>query len=246
MFINIIIRSGNLSRDEFTTALSSMELGLTRREINSLLFQVDANDDGQISYSEFMPFAFDLLRKLTEMRIFETEMAEDELAQFLMDLFKAKDVELMNVASESERAPGTISADDVKELLHEARLGLTRLQIYSVLSVAELNEMGYLNYVQFIPKAVTVIRSMLTFESDLVDQVQVRELTQAIEDALRESGGSSSYSDVQALVSGIEGVTPEAIKGILVSAKSLEQGGQVDTTKLAADVPRIIKNATKI
>jgi hypothetical protein len=47
-------------------------------------------------------------------------------------------------------------------------------------------------------------------------------------------------------LNGIEGVTPEAMKGILVSAKSLEQGGKVDTTKLAADVPRIIKNATKI
>jgi hypothetical protein len=65
--------------------------------------------------------------------------------------------------------------DDVMELLHEARLGLTRLQLYSVLSVAEINGDGFLNYMQFIPKAVSVVRSMLSFESDLVDQVEGRE-----------------------------------------------------------------------
>lgn len=41
--------SGSLSREEFTSALSSMELGLTRREVNSLLFQVDANEVGTYS-----------------------------------------------------------------------------------------------------------------------------------------------------------------------------------------------------
>ena len=71
-----------------------MELGLTRKEVNSILFHYDADDDGNITYSEFVPFAFDLLAKLTEMRIFETEMAHDELAQFLVDLFKAKETEL--------------------------------------------------------------------------------------------------------------------------------------------------------
>ncbi len=39
-------------------ALQSMELGLTRREINSVLFQYDRNEDGHISYTEFVPFAF--------------------------------------------------------------------------------------------------------------------------------------------------------------------------------------------
>ena len=61
----------------------------------------------------------------------------------------------------------------------EARLGLTRLQIYSVLSVAELNEQGYLSYQAFLPKAVTVIRNMLKFEGDLVDQVALKEITEA-------------------------------------------------------------------
>jgi hypothetical protein len=57
----------------------------------------------------------DLLRKLTEMRIFETEMAEDELAQFLMDLFKAKDIELQGQGD--DRPPGKIFIEGERLLI---------------------------------------------------------------------------------------------------------------------------------
>jgi len=242
--------SGSLSREEFTSALSSMELGLTRREVNSLLFQVDANEDGAISYQEFLPFAFDLLRKLTEMRIFETEMAEDELAQFLMDMFRSKDEEL---GMSESRAAGTLDADMVKDLLAEARLGLTRLQIYSVLSVAELNEAGCLNYTVFIPKAVGVIRNMLKFEGELVDQVSLKELAaECVEkiNALTEAG-TTKLADVQAalqemLSDGCICCDPEQMQGVMLAAKHLSQGDVCDTKALAKELPLILKNATKL
>merc|ERR1711920_31804 len=47
--------SGQLSKQEFITALTSMELGLTRREINTIMFQIDRDQDGNISYREFVP-----------------------------------------------------------------------------------------------------------------------------------------------------------------------------------------------
>merc|ERR1719230_329853 len=52
-------QSGQLSKQEIVAALSSMELGLTRREINTIMFQIDRDEDGNISYKEFVPFAFD-------------------------------------------------------------------------------------------------------------------------------------------------------------------------------------------
>jgi Ca2+-binding EF-hand superfamily protein len=66
--------SGSLNKTEFMTALTSMELGLTRREINTILFQIDQDQDGNISYREFVPFAFDLLQKLTSMRLLEMRL----------------------------------------------------------------------------------------------------------------------------------------------------------------------------
>jgi len=146
-----------LSKQEFLKALTSMELGLTRREINTIMFQIDVDKDGNISYMEFVPFAFDLLQKLTSMRLLETELENDELAHYLIEVFKAKDTEMLS----------SLSVDEVRDLLHEAHLGLSRMQIYTVLSVAEADPDGRIAYSSFIPRAVGLIRSMLSFEKSI-------------------------------------------------------------------------------
>jgi len=150
--------SGTLSKAEFATALTSMELGLTRREINTIMFQIDQDGDGGVSYREFVPFAFDLLQKLTSLRLLETELENDELAQYLTDLFKARDVEMV----------GMLHVNDIRDLLHQAMLGLSRMQIYTVISEAETNSEMMIAYGTFIPRAVGLIRSMLSFEKSIV------------------------------------------------------------------------------
>jgi len=150
--------SGTLSKAEFATALTSMELGLTRREINTVMFQIDQDGDGGVSYREFVPFAFDLLQKLTSLRLLETELENDELAQYLTDLFKARDVTMI----------GMLHVDDIRDLLHQAMLGLSRMQIYTVISEAEVNSENLIAYGTFIPRAVGLIRSMLSFEKSIV------------------------------------------------------------------------------
>jgi len=154
--------SGMLNKQEFVTALTSMELGLTRREINTIMFQVDQDQDGNISYKEFVPFAFELLQKMTSMRLLETEMENDELSQWLIDLFRSKDVEMT----------GFLSVEDLRDLLHQAMLGLSRMQIYTVISEAEVNGDGLIAYAHFIPRAVGLIRSMLSFERSIVKESQ--------------------------------------------------------------------------
>merc|ERR1712039_1166725 len=155
-------KSGSLSKQEFVAALTSMELGLTRREINTIMFQIDQDNDGNISYREFVPFAFDLLQKLTSLRLLETELENDELAQYLIDLFKAKDTEMT----------GLLQVDDIRDLLHQAMLGLTRMQIYTVISEAEVNPDRWIAYATFIPRAVGLIRSMLSFEKSIAKETK--------------------------------------------------------------------------
>jgi len=150
--------SGHLSKQEFATALTSMELGLTRREINTVMFQIDQDGDGGVSYREFVPFAFDLLQKLTSLRLLETELENDELAQYLSDLFKARDIQM----------EGVLFVDDIRDLLHQAMLGLSRMQIYTVISEADVNQDNQIAYGTFIPRAVGLIRSMLSFEKCIV------------------------------------------------------------------------------
>jgi len=155
--------------------------GLTRREINTIMFQIDQDQDGNISYREFVPFAFDLLHKLTSLRLLETEMEHDELAQFLMDLFKSKDTEMT----------GHLHVDDMRDLLHQAMLGLSRMQIYTVISEADTNTDMMIAYANFIPRAVGLIRSMLSFERSILkeskdtDQEAEENFYQVMEDALQ-------------------------------------------------------------
>lgn len=152
--------SGILSKAEFVEALQSMELGLTRREINTILFKIDQDQDGNISYREFTPFAFDLLMKLTSMHLLESELENDEMGQYLIDLFKGRDVEMR----------GTLHVEEIRDLLHQAQLGLSRMQIYTVISEAEVNTDNHIAYTRFIPRAVTLIRSMLLFENSIVKE----------------------------------------------------------------------------
>jgi len=153
-------QSGTLSMQEFVSALTSMELGLTRREINAIMFEIDKDKDGSVNYKEFVPFAFELLKKLTSLRLLESELNNDEIGQYLIDLFKAKDTEMT----------GLLSVDEIRDLLHQAMLGLTRMQIYCVLSEAEVNEDNLVSYASFIPRAVGLIRSMLSFEKSIARQ----------------------------------------------------------------------------
>lgn len=50
--------SGQLSRKEFKEALKAAELGLTRKDINLILSQIDVDKNGLISYEEFIPVCF--------------------------------------------------------------------------------------------------------------------------------------------------------------------------------------------
>merc|ERR1712085_15986 len=217
-----------------------MELGLTRKEINSILFQYDKNDDGNISYTEFIPFAFDLLSKLTEMKIFQLQTQNDELNTFLSQIFQAHEAD--NAGADPNREDGMIKAEDAKGLLHKAELGLTRLQIYSVLQAADVHDNGYLNYMQFLPKAVSMMRSMLSFEADLASQVETREQIAAVQAALKTIEGAATRVAVQTVLADIS-ILDKITKDAIIQYVDDENKLSLDT--LSSEVGFIIKNMKK-
>jgi Ca2+-binding EF-hand superfamily protein len=198
--------SGTLSKEDFVSALTSMELGLTRREINTIRLQIDVNQNGRISYREFVPFAYDLLQKLTSMRLLETELENDELGQYLTDLFKAKDTELS----------GMLHADDIRDLLHEAMLGLSRMQIYTVISEAEPDPDMMISYPAFIPKGVEIIRSMLSFG-------------QCLEKGSKGTGADAEDQFFAVLDQAFAGVQHQSLANFLVT---LERTGLLNTREM--------------
>ncbi|CAE7224651.1 CML12 [Symbiodinium pilosum] len=211
-------RSGQLNKQEFVAALTSMELGLTRREINAIMFQVDQDQDGNVSYREFVPFAFDLLQKMASLRLLESELENDELAQYILDLFKAKDTEMT----------GLLGLDDMRDLLHQAMLGLTRMQIYTVLSEAEVNADNLISYASFVPRAVGLIRSMLSFEKAIVKNDSVAQDEEKFFSTLDEAFAGSEelpLADVMAKLS----------SAALLDGKEVEACGRMLGTTYPAD-----------
>ena len=79
------------TRKEFSRCLKSAELGLTRKEINLLLCEVDENGDGLISYEEFVPLCFNILvERFKEDVLAEAALQNaDALTQLLRDEFDA-------------------------------------------------------------------------------------------------------------------------------------------------------------
>jgi len=190
--------SGTLNHQEFRAGLQSMELGLTRREINAIMLQVDQDQDGNISYRDFVPCAFDLLQKLTAMRLLESEVESDELAQYLLDLFKPKDTKMQ----------GVLDVEDIRDLLHQAKLGLSRMQIYTVISEAQVNSDDKIVYAQFIPRAVGLIRSMLSFqksiakESDEISPQAEDKFFEALDHAFSEHDEEMRLTDFMSILEG--------------------------------------------
>merc|ERR1712146_369096 len=88
------------------------------------------------------------------------EFENDDLASYLMDLLKAKDTDMT----------GILSVSDMRDLLHQAMLGLSRMQIYTVISEADTNSEHMIAYANFIPRAVGLIRSMLSFEKSILHE----------------------------------------------------------------------------
>jgi Ca2+-binding EF-hand superfamily protein len=55
--------SGYLSRSEFHQCLKEADLGLTRKEINAIMSEIDVDGDEKVSYEEFVPLCLEVRRR---------------------------------------------------------------------------------------------------------------------------------------------------------------------------------------
>jgi Ca2+-binding EF-hand superfamily protein len=225
--------TGLLSRTQFVQALQGMELGLTRKELNAIMFQVDEDQDGFVSYREFARFAYDLLQKLTSLRLLETEMEQDQFAQYLADLFKSRDMNLT----------GSLAIEDMRELLHEASLGLTRMQIHTILSEAPKDEDApeKVRYVNFIPRATAIIRAMLSFQQAFSAVDDDQEVIQALESAINSLPSPCPMAKLQGCLESC-GLSQREVMAVVNAAMHSAKGGMCDPAHVATDAWKIVKS----
>lgn len=117
--------NGTLDPKEFQGCLKDTDLGFTKKEINIMLSEVDADNDGVVTYEEFAPLAFDILVELMSKDFLSAPTDELNLTDFFLNLFAP-------LANEE----GKVAHAAAEEAMISADLGLTRLQVLAALSEA--------------------------------------------------------------------------------------------------------------
>ena len=182
--------SGALDRAEFQNALRSADLGLTRKEINGLLHVVDENEDGQISYEEFAPLAFDICVQIYARQLAHESLpsGDAEIAQYFTDLFASADAE----------QTGRLPYSTLCELMKASDLGMSRVQIHTVLGVAIKDDDETVNYSEFAISAATMVGSMLNFEDSAARLAVRQDESYAIVAGMDEAAFTDTLNDILA------------------------------------------------
>merc|ERR1712195_242756 len=141
---------GFLDRNEFRACINDASLNLSRREINLLMAEADGDADGKISYDEFVPLCFDLLLKNLQDDIFLLQRNRGELENYLLEIFQYADSE----------STGFLAHSDIVNLLELANLGLSQLQIATIVSAAKRDSQSQIAYHKFISVAAEMIAEM--------------------------------------------------------------------------------------
>lgn len=144
---------GSLDRNEFRACLKDANLGFTRKEINLMLTEVDADGDGRVTYDEFIPLCFHILTEMVADEMSAVPPQEAEMSAYFSDLFT-------KAAGDSQQ----LHFRDVIKLLKDADLGLTLVQIHSIMSDADRDSKGMVNYEKLASTAAGLVVSLLNIE----------------------------------------------------------------------------------
>jgi len=160
--------SGALTIAEFHSCIREADLGLTRKEVNVLMHSVDVDLSGTISYEEFGPLCFDILVEILKDELLQAQRNPGEMEQYLLSQFSGADTE----------GVGKLKVAELRDALRIADLGLTRLQILTVVSEAAQDEEGNVDYQYFAPKAANLCHALLDWEVQRERQVAIQQLTE--------------------------------------------------------------------
>ncbi|KAK1939351.1 hypothetical protein P3T76_008735 [Phytophthora citrophthora] len=148
---------GALTRLAFMDALRDADLGFTRREVNVLMSEAPAAEDDHniVVYPDFVPICFTLLKDTYVQGILEAHNNPDWIAQYLTEVFASGDSE----------STGLLTVPEIARLFRAADVGLTRLQIIAVMSEAQEDKTGFVNYERFAAQISRMVVALVNVDS---------------------------------------------------------------------------------
>jgi len=231
--------SGTLTIAEFHNCIREADLGLTRKEVNVLMHSVDVDMSGTITYEEFAPLCFDILVEILKDELLQAQRSSSDVEKLLLGQFATFD----------PAATGFLKAGELRDALRAADLGLTRLQVLTVVSESGEDESGNVDYAAFAPKAAQMVYLLLDVGAQREREQAVARLlasdvqhalvhghsTEQVQQVLLSAVGAadpagSGMIDVATLKQALEtcplGLAPQEVKSLL-AAVDVDGGGSV-------------------
>lgn len=201
--------NGHLDVREFRAVLRSAELGLTKSMIREVLSAADENDDGVISYVEFLPVMMDILSALQAAGEADAKVAQaaaatallfngmslEQLTAVLAGVFKAADTD----------GNGTLSRAEFRDALLASNLGFTRKNINLLMAEADANRDGRISYAEFVPVGAALLfeavaSELLAGSGEAVSSRAAKRIQQRLKAADPQDAGTVPYDTLVAVV----------------------------------------------
>ena len=225
--------SGQLDLNEFRKCCQDADIGLTKKEINILMHQCDVDGDGHISYEEFVPLFFEMLTEILKDELLMEKRQPSELEAFLLDCFAQADVDQV----------GRLNPLALKDTIRSCDLGLTRLQIHSVLAEASYDESGFAEYAPFAKTAAELIYRMLDMDAQIERAEAVQGLLSDGQDFSLVKGydeaavASMLLNELSAADTAGSGLLPfETVRAVFAGSALGLSAGEVSALMSACDV----------
>jgi len=235
--------SGYLSRNELRSVLKAADIGLTRKEVNLLLASVDLDHDQKISFDEFRPLFHEVMVEVMSNVFLKNSKSQSDVEVYLQDCCRAAD------PSDS----GHLTVKQMRRVLQHADLGLSKLQVITILGEAQSDGVSNINYYTFLPLAAAMIYSY--HDTQFMDQKlnDVDEYGAASHDELTQELTNvfiSADADGNGYLDRLEMFTVMTNAGLSLNQKELntlmvavdeDEDGKVSYTEFVKFAPRIME-----
>jgi len=210
--------NGTLELREFIQCIRVFDLGISRKEITFLMSEIDANNDGVISYEEFVPSCFDLLVDMIKEK-FMDDHGQLRMMEYFMSVFEGYD----------HQATGKLSVSQLREALSTCSVKLSAVQTQSIVTEAVQDEAGLVNHKAFARVAALMVSDMYGLALDNQQSTAVAEAP-ALENV-----ATPLNPEVEAMVRRYEG-DREAVKARSLAATPGLRGKLTDLSSQLARV----------
>lgn len=170
-----------------------------------------------MSWEEFVPTCFNILVERFKYMVMQNQSlrSDDALESALIEEFAKED---------REDAQGFISVEKIRRALQRLSddvIGLTKLQILSVVSAAEVDQFGKVDYVQFAPVAAGIIWKLVDSSQQQLRVFAINELATRLEEQ-----GASQLSRIDPFQ--LQEIVLEACRALDVDRTGLLERRQVE------------------